>query len=202
MDLFGPLSEGAEKFAQGLERVGDASEYAKEKSTSALATIGEMAHQQIGTIASGAFDAYAEAIDAAISTGEFSVKSLGAALRNMLSQTLRSIGQEAAVRGAFQVAEAIGALASVVTAWKAPGHFAAAAAYFGVAALAGAAAGALSTGGGGARTEPRNRDDSTGEGGGGSISQEVTIIGALDTRDAEMLDEQLATAREKRDLGS
>jgi hypothetical protein len=60
----------------------------------------------------------------------------------MLSDTLASLAQQAIVKGAMETAEGIAALAGVVTAPLAPGHFAAAGAYFGVAALAGIGAAA------------------------------------------------------------
>ena len=69
-------------------------------------------------------------------------ETLGDALQGMLSDTLAAIAQQATVKGAMELAEGLGALAGIVTAPKAPGHFAAAAAYFGVAALAGAGAAA------------------------------------------------------------
>ncbi|MDB4930526.1 MAG: hypothetical protein JWM10_3010 [Myxococcaceae bacterium] len=70
-------------------------------------------------------------------------ETVGEALQGMLADTLSSIAQEAAVKGAFEMAAGVGALAGVYTAGLAPGHFAAGAAYLGVAALAGAGAVAL-----------------------------------------------------------
>lgn len=200
LEAFGSVSDAVGALTEQIAEVGDASEYAKEKSEEAFSAIGESAYHQIGTIAAGSFDAYADAMDTAISTGEFSAKSLGAALRNMLAQTLRSIGQEAAVKAAFQVAEGVASLANPATAWMAPGHFLAATQYVGVAALAGAGAGALSTGSGGSRREGPRSADTGDEDVEESISQVVTIIGGLDTRDAENLNDQLAAARKKRDL--
>lgn len=69
-------------------------------------------------------------------------ESVGEALQGMLSDTLASLAQQAIVKGAMETAEGIAALAGVVTAPLAPGHFAAAGAYFGVAALAGIGAAA------------------------------------------------------------
>lgn len=77
---------------------------------------------------------------AAFATGK---ESIGAALQGMLADTLTSIGQEAMVKGAFETAQGLSALAGVVTAGLAPGHFAAAGAYFGVGALALAGGAAL-----------------------------------------------------------
>jgi hypothetical protein len=69
-------------------------------------------------------------------------ESVGEALQGMLSDTLASLAQQAVVKGAMETAEGIAALAGIVTAPLAPGHFAAAGAYFGVAALAGIGAAA------------------------------------------------------------
>ena len=69
-------------------------------------------------------------------------ESVGEALQGMLSDTLASLAQQAVVKGAMETAEGIAALAGIVTAPLAPGHFAAAGAYFGVAALAGLGAAA------------------------------------------------------------
>lgn len=70
-------------------------------------------------------------------------ETIGDALQGMLSDTLASIAQQATVKGALELAEGIAALAGIVTAPLAPGHFAAAGVYFGVAALAGVGAAAV-----------------------------------------------------------
>jgi len=74
-------------------------------------------------------------------------ESVGEALQGMLSDTLASLAQQAVVKGAMETAEGIAALAGIVTAPLAPGHFAAAGAYFGVAALAGLGAAATAPSG-------------------------------------------------------
>ena len=74
-------------------------------------------------------------------------ESVGEALQGMLSDTLASLAQQAVVKGAMETAEGIAALAGIVTAPLAPGHFAAAGAYFGVAALAGIGAAATAPSG-------------------------------------------------------
>ena len=100
-------------------------------------------------------------------------ESIGAALEGMLADTLTSIGQEAMVKGAFETAQGLGALAGIVTAGLAPGHFAAAGAYFGVGALALAGGAALSpapsvaTGGAGGGAGGMLPDRASGAGGGG-----------------------------------
>jgi len=91
---------------------------------------------------SGAFQGMGQAI-AKHAQGLLDGKeSVGEALQGMLSDTLASLAQQAIVKGAMETAEGIAALAGVVTAPLAPGHFAAAGAYFGVAALAGIGAAA------------------------------------------------------------
>lgn len=79
-------------------------------------------------------------------------ESVGEALQGMLSDTLASLAQQAVVKGAMETAEGIAALAGIVTAPLAPGHFAAAGAYFGVAALAGLGAAATAPSSGSAAT--------------------------------------------------
>jgi hypothetical protein len=64
-------------------------------------------------------------------------ETIGQALRGMTSDTLLALSQQAAVKGAMEIAEGLAALAGVVTAGLAPGHFAAGAAFLGVAALSG-----------------------------------------------------------------
>lgn len=96
-------------------------------------------------------------------------ETVGEALKGMLADTLTSLGQEAIVKGAMEMAHGFAALAGVYTAGLAPGHFAAGAAYMAVGAAASVAGAALSpapavSGGGGgagggaaARAETPNR---------------------------------------------
>lgn len=70
-------------------------------------------------------------------------ESIGVALQGMLADTLKSVGQEAIVKGAMEIAHGVAALAGIYTAPLAPGHFAAGAAYMGVGALASIAGAAL-----------------------------------------------------------
>jgi len=65
------------------------------------------------------------------------------AVRGIAADTLEAVSKQALVKGSFEMAEGAAALAGVVTAPLAVGHFAAGAAYFGVAALAGVGAAAL-----------------------------------------------------------
>jgi hypothetical protein len=91
---------------------------------------------------SGAFRSMGEAFGKHIQAFVTGKETLGDVLEGMLSDTLASIAQEATVKGAMELAAGLGALAGIVTAPLAPGHFAAATAYFGVAALAGLGAAA------------------------------------------------------------
>lgn len=201
LEALGPANEALGAMARNIEAIGSSSAKAAEQSKSAFEQIGEIAHAQIANIAAGAFNAYADAIDDALATGEFSAKSFGAALRNMLAQTLRAIGQEATIRGAFEVAAGIAALPTP----KAAQHFISAGQFFAVALAAGVGAGALSTGGGsGQGATPRGIEAgaSGGGGGGGGASEDVTIIGTLDVRQAESLHDQLGQSKRRRDLSS
>lgn len=87
----------------------------------------------------GMADAFGKHLQAFV-TGK---ETIGDALQGMLSDTLASIAQQATVKGALELAEGISASAGIVTAPLAPGHFAAAGAYFSVAALAGVGAAAV-----------------------------------------------------------
>jgi hypothetical protein len=91
---------------------------------------------------SGAFQAMGEAFGKHLQALVTGKETLDDALQGMLSDTLASIAQQATVKGAMELAEGLSALAGIVTAPLAPGHFAAAGAYFGVAALAGIGAAA------------------------------------------------------------
>jgi len=102
----------------------------------------------------GAFEGMGKAFGdhlQALVTGK---ETLGDALQGMLADTLASIAQQATVKGALELAEGISALAGIVTAPLAPGHFAAAGAYFGVAALAGLGAAAVAPSAPAAATAP------------------------------------------------
>lgn len=105
----------------------------------------EISRNALGQLASGAFDAYANAVDDAITTGDFAGGQLGSTLRSLTSSTLRSIGQQATVKGAFAIGEGVAALAKPDRK-AATGHFGSAGKFFAVAALSGAAAGAFSGG--------------------------------------------------------
>lgn len=105
-----------------------------------MASMGEYA----GGLAAKGLNTFADAIWTsleAIKSGE----DVGAALSKMLSATLQTIGQEATVRALMETAAGFAALATPVTAPMAPGHFAAAGVYAGVAVAAGVGYMALPT---------------------------------------------------------
>ena len=70
-------------------------------------------------------------------------ETAGEAAQAAVADTLMSIGQQAVVKGAMEIAEGIAALAGIYTIPLAPGHFAAGAAFMGVGAMAGIAGAAL-----------------------------------------------------------
>lgn len=122
----------------------------------------------------GAFNSLGQAMGKHIQLVVTGEETIGTALQGMLADTLSSIGQEAIVKGAMQIAEGLAALAGIVTAPLAPGHFAAGAAFIGVGALASAAGAALtpapsapaSAGGGAASSAGRAASVSKGSGDG------------------------------------
>lgn len=198
-------AEAAESFQLLNERIIEFKDTSAEASASVEGSwnqLGDVAYRQIGVIGAGAFNAYADAMETSMKTGELSAKSFEKAMKQVLAGTLRTIGQESAIKGAFQLAEGIGS-AATLNAPKAALHFASSAKFFAIAAVAGAGAGALSAGsdgGGGSRgssVEPAGAEESEG---GEDIVQTVTVIGNLDTRDAENLTDQLEAAKTKRDL--
>jgi hypothetical protein len=106
-----------EAFEAMHQRQVNAAEESADSITSALNSLGS---------------AYSDAIQAFV-TGE---ATIGEALQGMLSKTLSTIGKEASVKAGFQLAEGLAAL--FLNPAEAGSHFAAAAAYTGVAATAGA----------------------------------------------------------------
>lgn len=167
-----------------------------------LLGIGQLGNSALGSLASGAFVAYSDAIDEAIDTGHFAVDDFGAALRSVAASTIRSVGQQAAVKGGFEVGEGIVALATGDE--GATGHFVAAGKFFAVAAVSGAAAGALSTGPGGGKkdksrdehVEPDNHEDrGRSRAGSGNVTQRIVIIGNPSDEQVADLQRRLAPRR-------
>lgn len=112
---------------------------------------------------SGAIDAGGEAIGGAweaIVTGQ---KDVADALQDGLKSFLLSVAKREAIEGGVEIAKGLSALAGIYTAPLAPGHFAAAAAHFGIAAAAGVGGAAIpasassSKGASGASSGPRER---------------------------------------------
>lgn len=103
---------------------------------------------------SEAFGLFGRALGAHVNAVVAGRETIGTALQGVLADTLTAIGQEAAVKGAFEIAEGIAALAGIYTAALAPGHFAAGAAYLGVAALSGVAGAALAPSASGSGASP------------------------------------------------
>ena len=114
--------------------------------------------QMLGDQAIGGLtEALGESIFAAIDGSE----SFGAAMAKMTSQVLKSIAIQSLVYAAFETAKAIAALAGVVTAPLAAGHFAAAAKFAAVALIAGTAGAALGAAAGSSNTAGASRGASS-----------------------------------------
>lgn len=138
---------------------------------------------------SSAIDAGGEAIGEAwlsVVTGQ---ATAGEALQKGLSDFLLTVAKREAIEGGVEIAKGISALAGVYTAGLAPGHFAAAAAHFGVAAAAGAGGAAIAPstpprGGGGAggasgpRERPLQREQDA-RGGGGNTNININLGGGV-----------------------
>ena len=104
-------------------------------------------------IANSAIGKFGESLGKHINLVLSGQESIAEGAISMMGEVVTSIGQEAIVKSAMELAEGIAAAAGVVTAPLAPGHFAASAAFAGVGAVAlgvGAAIGAARGGGSGA----------------------------------------------------
>jgi hypothetical protein len=132
----------ADKERQRLDRQREA----HESYTGRMAEMYATQMDGIGALANftrGAFEAMGTAVGDHVTAMVTGRESVGTALQGMASDMLLAIGKQAMVKGAFELAEGFGALAGIVTAPLAPGHFAASAAYFAVGALASAAGAAI-----------------------------------------------------------
>lgn len=119
---------------------------AHERFTGRLAELNsERVHgaQRAAEFTNQAFDSMGRAIGTHVQAMVDGRESVGVALQGMLSDTLISIGKEAIVQGGMEMAKGAAALAGVVTAPLAPGHFAAGALFLGVGAAAGVAGAAV-----------------------------------------------------------
>lgn len=179
----------------------DAQLAAHESYTGRLAELNsERVHgaQRAAEFTNSAFDSMGKAIGTHVQALIDGRESVGVALQGMLSDTLISIGKEAVIQGGMEIAKGVAALAGVVTAPLAPGHFAAGAAFLAVGAAAGVAgaalapssgagAGASSAGNGGAGRQVGDRP----AGGGESVSPVVInyyapVIGGREATDSEL----------------
>lgn len=158
---------------------------------------------QTDNIAAAAFDAYVDSMEHAVETGHFSAKGIGKSMRASAKQSLLSIGQQASVKGAFEVAEGVSSYADHDSTGGGK-HMAAAGKWFAVAGLAGAGAAAIGGGEGGGGAKERKRDevapngaDPEGKGSGkGRVIQRITVIGnPTDGQAAEIKGKLAAGAR-------
>lgn len=138
---------------------------------------------QVSSLATAAFDSYAAAMENAVATGHFSAAGIGKAMKASAKQSLISIGQQATVRGMFEVGYGIKAYAND-DAEGGSKHMAAAGQFMAVAAVAGAGAGAMGgKGGGGGKNKKRDDEvapsgaNPSGQGSGGKVIQQITVIG-------------------------
>ena len=116
-----------------------------------------------------AFNAFGQALGKHVNAIVAGQEGIGKALQATVSDTLTAIGTEAIVKGALQMAEGAAALAGIVTAPKAPGHFIAGAAFMGVGVLAASLGGAIAPSAGAAAPS----------GGGASPMPASAPVGAL-----------------------
>lgn len=101
-----------------------------------------LAQQEAEAVTMG-FNAMGRALGQHVNAVVGGQESIAVGLQAMLSDTLTAIGTEAIVKGAMQMAEGAAALAGIITAPLAPGHFAAGAAFVGVGALVASLGGAI-----------------------------------------------------------
>ncbi len=172
---------------------------ALEQEKAAMEEVAAIAESAIAGTAAGAFDVYADALDETVSLNNLASASFGRAMQNMAASTIRSVGQQAAIKAGYALAEGFFLLANKDF-QGAKDSFQAAAIYTGVAAAAGVGSGLVSVSGGGG-----GRLGGGGSGGGDTkaepaVNQYITVVGTLDADAAENLERQLREARERRDL--
>lgn len=154
--------------------------------------------QRAAEFTNGAFESMGRAIGTHVQALIDGKESVGQALQGMLSDTLISVGKEAVIQGGMEMAKGVAALAGVVTAPLAPGHFAAGAAFLAVGAAAGVAGAALApsaaapsagagAGNGGAGGSLRDSAGSSGESMAPiNINYYAPVIGGREATDAEL----------------
>lgn len=136
------------------------------------------------TAATEALNAYYDALDKTVSLNAIFAGGFDRAMRNAAAATVRSVGQQAAVRAIFELAEGWACLGNPLLAEFAPFHFKSAAIFGGIAIGAGPGAGLLSVmpAGGGGGKEKGGAGSGSGSSGGGGPNINVTFIGTLDTQ--------------------
>lgn len=154
--------------------------------------------QRAAEFTNSAFESMGKAIGTHVQALIDGKESVGQALQGMLSDTLISVGKEAVIQGGMEMAKGVAALAGVVTAPLAPGHFAAGAAFLAVGAAAGVAGAALApsaaapsagagAGNGGAGGSLRDSAGSSGESMAPiNINYYAPVIGGREATDAEL----------------
>lgn len=138
--------ERAAQVARSEKDTLDASIAAHESYTGRLAELNsERVHglQRAAEFTNGAFETMGKAIGTHVQALIDGKESVGQALQGMLADTLINVGKEAIIQGGIETAKGIAALAGVATAPLAPGHFAAAGAFFAVGTAAGLAGAAI-----------------------------------------------------------
>lgn len=154
--------------------------------------------QRAAEFTNSAFDSMGKAIGTHVQALVEGKETVGVALQGMLSDTLISVGKEAVVQGGMEMAKGLAALAGVVTAPLAPGHFAAGAAFLAVGAAAGVAGAALApsaaapssgAGAGGDRAGGMLNDRPSNEGGSNApiqINYYAPVIGGREATEMEL----------------
>jgi len=90
-----------------------------------------------------AFELFGKALGQHAVAAAKGAEAVDVALQGTVSDTLTAVGTQAIIKGAMEIAEGTAALAGIVTAAAAPGHFIAGAAFLGVGALATSLGGAV-----------------------------------------------------------
>ena len=119
-----------------------------------------------------AFQAFGNALGQHTIAAVKGTEAVDQALQATVSDTLTAVGTQAIIKGAMEIAEGTAALAGIVTAAAAPGHFIAGAAFMGVGTLAASLGGAIAPGASSASAP-------SGVGGGSAAAPPSAPVGAL-----------------------
>lgn len=117
-----------------------------------------------------AFQAFGQALGQHTIAAVKGTEAVDQALQATVSDTLTAVGTQAIIKGAMEIAEGTAALAGIVTAAAAPGHFIAGAAFMGVGTLAASLGGAIA---------PSAASSAAPSGGGASSLPASAPVGAL-----------------------